>query len=44
MVAVTVGRILRNKIYIGVLEQGKSKKVNYKLKKLFKNLNQMGSC
>lgn len=32
--AVTVGRILRNKIYIGVLEQGKSKKVNYKLKKI----------
>lgn len=31
--AVAVGRILRNKIYIGVLEQGKTKKVNYKLNK-----------
>lgn len=32
--AVTIGRILRNKIYIGILEQGKSKKVNYKLDKI----------
>lgn len=31
---VTVNRILRNKIYIGVLEQGKREKVNYKLNKV----------
>ena len=32
--AVTVGRILRNKIYIGVLEQGKREKINYKLNRV----------
>ncbi|MXP74088.1 recombinase family protein [Lachnospiraceae bacterium WCA-9-b2] len=32
--AVTVTRILKNKIYIGVLEQGKREKVNYKLDKV----------
>ena len=32
--AVTINRILKNKIYIGVLEQGKRKKVNYKLNKV----------
>lgn len=32
--AVTVTRILKNKIYIGILEQGKRKKVNYKLDKV----------
>lgn len=32
--AVTVVRILKNKIYIGVLEQGKREKVNYKLTKV----------
>lgn len=31
--AVTITRILKNRIYIGVLEQGKRKKVNYKLDK-----------
>lgn len=31
--AKTVLRILRNRIYTGVLEQGKTEKVNYKLKK-----------
>lgn len=31
--AVTVTRILKNRIYIGVLEQGKREKVNYKLDK-----------
>ena len=32
--AVTINRILKNKIYIGVLEQGKREKVNYKLNKI----------
>ena len=32
--AVAINRILRNKIYIGVLEQGKREKVNYKLNKV----------
>ncbi len=32
--AVTVTRILKNRIYIGVLEQGKREKVNYKLDKI----------
>ena len=32
--AVTINRILKNKIYIGVLEQGKREKVNYKLNKV----------
>ena len=32
--AVVINRILRNKIYIGVLEQGKREKVNYKLNKV----------
>lgn len=32
--AVAINRILKNKIYIGVLEQGKRKKVNYKLNKV----------
>ena len=32
--AVTITRILKNKIYIGVLEQGKREKVNYKLDKV----------
>lgn len=32
--AVAVTRILKNRIYIGVLEQGKSKKINYKIDKL----------
>lgn len=32
--AVSINRILRNKIYIGVLEQGKREKVNYKLDKV----------
>lgn len=32
--AVAVTRILKNKIYIGVLEQGKRRKVNYKLDKV----------
>lgn len=31
--AVTVMRILKNRIYIGVLEQGKREKINYKLDK-----------
>ena len=31
---VAINRILRNKIYIGVLEQGKREKVNYKLNKV----------
>ncbi len=32
--AVAINRILKNKIYIGVLEQGKREKVNYKLNKV----------
>lgn len=32
--AVAINRILKNKIYIGVLEQGKREKVNYKLSKV----------
>ncbi len=32
--AVTVTRILKNRIYIGVLEQGKREKVNYKLERI----------
>ena len=32
--AVSINRILKNKIYIGVLEQGKREKVNYKLNKV----------
>lgn len=32
--AVAINRIMRNKIYIGVLEQGKREKVNYKLNKV----------
>lgn len=32
--AVAINRILRNRIYIGVLEQGKREKVNYKLDKV----------
>lgn len=32
--AVTVARILKNRIYIGILEQGKREKVNYKLDKI----------
>lgn len=32
--AVAINRILKNKIYIGVLEQGKREKVNYKLNKI----------
>lgn len=32
--AVAVLRILKNRIYIGVMEQGKTEKVNYKLKKI----------
>lgn len=32
--AVAINRILRNKIYIGVLEQGKREKLNYKLNKV----------
>ncbi len=31
--AVSVGRVLSNAVYIGILEQGKSAKINYKLKK-----------
>lgn len=31
---VTITRILKNKIYIGILEQGKRKKVNYKVEKI----------
>lgn len=33
---IAVKRILTNKIYIGILEQGKRKKVNYKINKLVK--------
>ena len=32
--AVMINRILKNKIYIGILEQGKREKVNYKLDKV----------
>lgn len=32
--AVAINRILKNKIYIGVLEQGKREKINYKLNKV----------
>lgn len=32
--AVAINRILKNKIYLGVLEQGKREKVNYKLNKV----------
>lgn len=35
--AVAVGRILRNPIYIGTLEQGKTSRVNYKVKEQRRN-------
>lgn len=38
----TVKRILTNEMYLGHMVQGKTEKINYKLKKVWKNLKKIG--